>query len=97
MRARFMELIHLLFIASHPIGAASALATQVMVDGAQQFQTIEGFGACLVAWVDRFRRLYRTSTCENLQNTGQVAVNDNKAPFEMTPQNIVTFSGKIDQ
>ncbi|MHC4541688.1 MAG: hypothetical protein ACYS74_18220, partial [Planctomycetota bacterium] len=42
-------------------------------------------------------KAYRTSASENLQDAGQVAVNDNKTAFEMTPESIVTFSGKIDQ
>ncbi|MHC4542402.1 MAG: hypothetical protein ACYS74_21885, partial [Planctomycetota bacterium] len=60
MRARFMWVITLLFMATNLMPAASATATEVIVDGAQRFQTIEGFGTCLVAWADRFRRLYRT-------------------------------------
>ncbi len=37
-----------------------ARATDVTVDGAERFQTIEGFGTCLIAWTERFRDLYRT-------------------------------------
>ncbi len=40
-------------------------------------------------------KAYRTSASENLAATGEVPVRDNKAAFEMTPQSIVTFSGKI--
>ena len=39
-------------------------------------------------------KAYRTSASENLA-IGEVPVRDNKAAFEMTPQSIVTFSGKI--
>jgi O-glycosyl hydrolase len=38
----------------------AAHATDVTVNGSQRYQTIEGFGTCLIAWVDRFRELYRT-------------------------------------
>jgi len=38
---------------------------------------------------------YRTSASENLQQLAEVAVNENKAAFQMTPQSIVTFSAKI--
>lgn len=40
-------------------------------------------------------KAYRTSASENLQEVGEVAVNDNRATFEMTPRSIVTFAGKI--
>ena len=40
-------------------------------------------------------KAYRTSVSENLNAVGEVAVKDQKAGFEMTPQSIVTFSGKI--
>lgn len=36
------------------------LGTDVTVDGARRHQRIEGFGTCLIAWVGRFRDLYRT-------------------------------------
>lgn len=36
-------------------------------------------------------KVYRTSASENLQEAGEVSVNDNKAAFRMTPQSIVTF------
>jgi O-glycosyl hydrolase len=40
-------------------------------------------------------KVYRTSASEKLKEAGEVPVNDNKAAFRMTPQSIVTFSGKI--
>ena len=40
-------------------------------------------------------KAYRTSASENLQQAGDVTVNDNKAAFRMMSQSIVTFSGKI--
>jgi O-glycosyl hydrolase len=42
-------------------------------------------------------KVYRTSASENLKEAGELSVNDNKASFKMTPQSIVTFSGKIAQ
>ena len=40
-------------------------------------------------------KVYRTSASENLQEVSEVRVSDNKATFQITPQSIVTFSGKI--
>jgi O-glycosyl hydrolase len=45
---------------------APAFAVDVTVDGAKHYQTIEGFGACLIAWMEPFRTLYRT---EQFQRT----------------------------
>jgi O-glycosyl hydrolase len=42
-------------------------------------------------------KVYRTSVSENLKEAGEVSVNDNKTAFQMIPQSIVTFSGKITQ
>jgi O-glycosyl hydrolase len=39
--------------------------------------------------------VYRTSASESLKEADEVAVSDNKATFEMTPQSIVTLSGKV--
>jgi len=43
------------------VAAAPALtrAADVTVDGSKQYQTMEGFGTCLVAWVGDMRELYR--------------------------------------
>lgn len=38
----------------------SARAADVTVDGGKTYQTIEGFGTCLVAWVPHMRALYRS-------------------------------------
>lgn len=37
-----------------------AQAVDITIDGAKQFQTIEGFGTCLIGWDNRSRDLYRT-------------------------------------
>jgi hypothetical protein len=101
---------------------------------------MEGFGTCLIAWVDRFRDLYRTdaegygqvkifgpetmtshlyeggtgsyvkalladpkaleaigNALHNALVAGDVTVKVDKATFQMTPESIVTFSGKIAQ
>jgi O-glycosyl hydrolase len=42
-------------------------------------------------------KAYRTSESENLKEIGKVSITDNKATFKMTPQSIVTFSGKISK
>ncbi|MFO7956139.1 MAG: glycoside hydrolase family 30 beta sandwich domain-containing protein [Candidatus Brocadiia bacterium] len=46
-----------------PAGAQSA---QITVDTEKQYQTIEGFGTCLVSWVNRFQELYRTEEFQDL-------------------------------
>ncbi len=46
-----------LTLGASPVGAQGV---EVTVDAAKHHQTIEGFGTCLVAWRDEFRRLYRT-------------------------------------
>lgn len=38
---------------------------------------------------------YRTSASENLQNVGAVAVREGKVEFQMTPESIVTFAGRM--
>jgi hypothetical protein len=45
-------------------------ATDVTVNGSQRYQTIGGFGACLIAWVGRFRELYRTEHFQRIYAEG---------------------------
>jgi O-glycosyl hydrolase len=40
-------------------------------------------------------KVYRTSASESLKEAGEVTVSDNKAAFQITPQSIVTLSGKV--
>ena len=40
-------------------------------------------------------KAYRTSATENLKEVGEVTVRDDKASFQMAPQSIVTFTGKM--
>jgi len=40
-------------------------------------------------------KVHRTSASENLKEAEEVPINNNKAAFRMTPQSIVTLSGKI--
>ncbi|MFP4581537.1 MAG: glycoside hydrolase family 30 beta sandwich domain-containing protein [Candidatus Sumerlaeia bacterium] len=49
-------------------------AADVVVDGEKRYQTIEGFGTCLVAWVRDMQNLYRT---EAFQRTYAEGVNFN--------------------
>jgi len=60
MRSRLVRMIAPPLIAATLAVAPAVLATDVTVDGSQRHQTIEGLGTCLIAWVDQFRRLYRT-------------------------------------
>jgi len=70
MRRGFTPVLAFLFVVGVPVLVAPAVATDVTVDGAQRYQTIEGFGTCLIAWVDRFRSLYRTEAFAKLYVEG---------------------------
>ena len=70
MRASFMWVIAPLFISSIIVPGACASAVEVTVDGAKRYQTIEGFGTCLIAWVDSFRKLYRTEEFQKIYVEG---------------------------
>jgi len=65
MRTRLMQIIVFILIQ-----ATSTFATDVVVDGAKQYQTIEGFGTCLIAWSGRFRELYRTEEFQKIYVEG---------------------------
>jgi O-glycosyl hydrolase len=65
-----MRITALLLISSIFIPAASTSATDVVVDGARGYQTIEGFGTCLIAWTSRFRELYRTEEFQKIYVEG---------------------------
>ena len=70
MRARFTKLTAFLVVAGIAGLAAPASATDVVVDGAKRYQTMEGFGTCLIAWVGRFRELYRTEEFQRIYVEG---------------------------
>jgi glucuronoarabinoxylan endo-1,4-beta-xylanase len=70
MYARLMIVIALLLISSILIPAAQTSAAEVVVDGAQEYQTIDGFGTCLIAWTGRFRELYRTEEFQKIYVEG---------------------------
>jgi O-glycosyl hydrolase len=70
MRARFMWVIALLLVSNILATGAYASALDVMVDGARRYQTIEGFGTCLIAWSNRFRELYRTEDFQRIYVEG---------------------------
>jgi O-glycosyl hydrolase len=41
-------------------------------------------------------KVYRTSASENLRELGELRVSNNRATLQMTPQSIVTCSGKMN-
>jgi len=59
-----------MLVSSILIPPAIASATDVIVDGARKYQTIEGFGTCMIAWVERFRELYRTEEFQKIYVEG---------------------------
>jgi glucuronoarabinoxylan endo-1,4-beta-xylanase len=65
-----MRIIVLMLILTILFPAVSASATDVVVDGARRYQTIEGFGTCLIAWSGRFRQLYRTEEFQKIYVEG---------------------------
>jgi glucuronoarabinoxylan endo-1,4-beta-xylanase len=65
MRAKWV-----LFVAAACAVVSPVMATDVVVDGATRYQTMEGFGTCLIAWVGRFRELYRTEEFQKLYVEG---------------------------
>jgi glucuronoarabinoxylan endo-1,4-beta-xylanase len=65
-----MRVIALISISTILLTAATASATDVVVDGATRYQTIEGFGTCLIAWSGRFRELYRTQEFQKIYVEG---------------------------
>jgi O-glycosyl hydrolase len=67
MRMRSIRGIAILLVT---VFVTSATATDVTVDGAVRHQTIEGFGTCLIAWVGRFRDLYRTEDFQRIYVEG---------------------------
>ena len=70
MRTRLMQIIVLMFTVTILVPADLTWATDVIVDGAKQYQTIEGFGTCLIAWSGRFRELYRTEEFQKIYIEG---------------------------
>ncbi len=56
MRGLLSGLLCLLFF---PAGSVAARTT-VTIDPEERYQTVEGWGTCLVAWRPEFRELYRT-------------------------------------
>ncbi len=68
MHTRLITLIALLLISGFL--AAPAAAEDVTIDASHRYQTIEGFGTCLIAWSDQFRRLYRTEEFQKIYVEG---------------------------
>jgi glucuronoarabinoxylan endo-1,4-beta-xylanase len=70
MRTRLMQIICFILTLSFLVPDASTSAMDVVIDGAKQYQTIEGFGTCLIAWSGRFRELYRTEEFQKIYIEG---------------------------
>ncbi len=70
MRMRLMFAISLLLICDFLFPATCVSAEAVVIDGAKQYQTIEGFGTCLIAWSGQFRQLYRTEEFQDIYVDG---------------------------
>ena len=70
MYVRFMRVIALFSISIILFPTATISATVVVVDGAKRYQTIEGFGTCLIAWSERFRELYCTEKFQKIYVEG---------------------------
>ncbi len=66
MHTRPKCVIALLLVLSIFAAGRPARAVDVTVDGGRRYQTIEGFGTCLIAWTDSFRKLYRTENFQRL-------------------------------
>jgi len=70
MHSRFIRVIASLFILSIFAPAGLAYSVDVTVDGAVRYQSIEGFGTCLIAWVERFREIYHTEVFQRIYVEG---------------------------
>jgi len=70
MRGGFIWTAGILFILSSFVLAGTVSGEDVIVDGALRYQTIEGFGTCLIAWNGRFRELYRTEEFQRIYVEG---------------------------
>lgn len=101
MRIRFLSLMTVALLMS--VSAASAPAVDVTINAAQHYQSIEGFGTCLVAWVPRFTSLYRTQEFQKIYVEGlgfnMLHVNmwgpTFEKPMEDWTQSIITLAGRI--
>jgi len=70
MRGGIIWVAGIVFILSSFVSAGVVLGEDVMVDGARRYQTMEGFGTCLIAWSGRFRELYRTKEFQKIYVEG---------------------------
>ncbi len=70
MRAKPMLLMASFFLIGLCGRGVYAAVTDVTVDGAKRYQTMEGFGTCLIAWTERFRNLYRTEEFQKIYVEG---------------------------
>ena len=70
MHKRFLQAIAFMLISNILLPVSLTYATDVIIDGSRQYQTIEGFGTCLIAWSGRFRELYRTEEFQKIYVEG---------------------------
>ena len=70
MRVRFELVMALLFILNVFVPADLAYSVDITINGAKRYQNIEGFGTCLIAWSERFRKLYRTEKFQRIYVEG---------------------------
>jgi len=66
MSTRLQRIVALLLVSSIFESGRRAWAVDVTVDAGRRYQTIEGFGTCLLAGADSFRKLYRTEDFQKL-------------------------------
>lgn len=69
MRSGFIRVV-VLFVFGGFVVAGAVSGEDIVVDGAHRYQTIEGFGTCLIAWNGRFRELYRTEEFQKIYVEG---------------------------
>ncbi len=48
------------------LAAGPLMGAEITVDASKKYQTIEGFGTCLVSWRGKFQELYRTEEFQRL-------------------------------
>jgi glucuronoarabinoxylan endo-1,4-beta-xylanase len=66
MHARSKCVTALLLLSTILAAGPQAWAVDVTVNASRHYQTIEGFGTCLMAWSAPFRKLYRTEDFQSI-------------------------------
>jgi len=70
MRTGFIWVVAASLILGIFVAGDCVFAADVTVDGSRRYQTIEGFGTCLIAWSGRYRDLYRTEEFQKIYVEG---------------------------